>query len=143
MKILKEKKKKILLLIAIVGYIILIIFVPFNGRIDVNGCNYGKNIIFFYLLGMVGIGSTIFLSLLYRRSNKIVTIIANGTVIIMTFHGISTGLIFRIIGLRGEDIINPFVGIFVSTASVFLFSFPIIMIKKYFPILTGGKKLTV
>jgi fucose 4-O-acetylase-like acetyltransferase len=145
MKILEEKIRNIFfLLVAIGGYILLVIFVPFNGRIDINSFNYGKNIILFYLLGMVGICSTIFLSLLYRHGNKMITIIAKGTTIIMAFHGISTGIIFRILGLRGEEIIiNPFVGILVSTVSISLFIFPIIIINKYFPILMGGKKQTV
>jgi fucose 4-O-acetylase-like acetyltransferase len=142
MKIFEEKNKKyVFSLVSIVGYIILVVFVPFNERIDINYSNYGENIIFFYLLGMVGISSTVFLSLLYRNDNEIIRIIANGTVIIMAFHGISTAIIFRIIGLRGEDIIiNPFVGILVSMASIFLFIFPINIIRKYFPILIGGKK---
>jgi fucose 4-O-acetylase-like acetyltransferase len=102
MKILEERSKNIFsLLVAMGGYILLVVFVPFNGRIDIDDFNYGKNIIYFYLLGMVGICSTVFLSLLYRHSNKIVTIIAKGTVIVMAFHSISTGIIFRIIGLGG------------------------------------------
>jgi fucose 4-O-acetylase-like acetyltransferase len=143
LKYLEQIHKKYLLIIfSFIGYILLIILVPFNGRIDVNGFNYGNNIMLFYFIGMVGIGSTIFLSLLYTNSNKIITVIANGTIIIMAFHGIVSGIIFRIIGLRGNDvIINPLIGTIVSSINIAIFIFPILIIKKYFPILAGGREL--
>jgi hypothetical protein len=59
----------------------------------------------------------------------------------MAFHGIITGIIFRIIGLGGDDvIINPLIGIMVSSINIVIFIFPILIIKKYFPILAGGKE---
>jgi fucose 4-O-acetylase-like acetyltransferase len=127
--------------IAIIGYITLVVIVPFNGRIDINGCGYGKNIILFYIIALIGIMSTVFLSLVYKNKNKIITIIANGTIIIMAFHGIVTPIIFRIIGLRGADIIiNPIIGIFVSLTNVLMFIVPTLIVKKYFPIILGRRK---
>jgi hypothetical protein len=135
-------KKYQLIIFSFIGYILLIILVPFNGRIDVNAFIYGNNIMIFYLLGIIGIGATIFLSLLYTNNNKIIMVIANGTMIIMAFHGIVAGIIFRIIGLRGDDIIiNPLIGIIVSSINIVIFIFPILIIKKYFPILAGGREL--
>jgi fucose 4-O-acetylase-like acetyltransferase len=142
LKILETIHKKYLLaILAFVGYILLVIIVPFNGYVNVNRCNYGKSIILFYFIGIIGIGSTIFLSLLYTNRSKIITVIATGTIIIMAFHGIVREIIFRIIGLSDVDvIINPLSGIIISGINTIIFIFPIVIIKKYFPILIGGRK---
>jgi fucose 4-O-acetylase-like acetyltransferase len=131
----------IVLGISIVCFIILILIVPLNGRIDINGCNFGKNILLFYLIGMVGIISTIILSQICQKRIKIVELISSGTIIIMAFHGIVSLIILRVIGLRGEEIIiNPFVAGFVAIINGIIFVIPTVIIKKYFPIILGGKK---
>jgi fucose 4-O-acetylase-like acetyltransferase len=135
------KNIMIVLGISIVCFIILILIVPLNGRIDINGCNFGKNILLFYLIGMVGIISTIILSQICQKRIKIVELISSGTIIIMAFHGIVSSIILRVIGLRGEEIIiNPFVAGFVAIINVIIFVIPTVIIKKYFPIILGGKK---
>jgi fucose 4-O-acetylase-like acetyltransferase len=54
------------LCVAIICFSILILIVPLNGRIDINGCSYGKNILLSYFIGIVGIISTIILSQIYQ-----------------------------------------------------------------------------
>jgi fucose 4-O-acetylase-like acetyltransferase len=135
------KNIMIVLGISTICFICLILIVPLNGRIDINGCNFGKNILLFYLIGMVGIISTIILSQIYQKRIKIIEITSTGTVIIMAFHGIVTSIILRVIGLRGEEIIiNPFIAGFVSIISVIAFVIPTIIIKKYFSEILGGRK---
>jgi fucose 4-O-acetylase-like acetyltransferase len=135
------KKSFMLFFLAIIGYIILIVIVPINGRVDINGFGYGNNILLFYIIGMVGIISTILFSQIYIKKIKIIEIMANGTMIIMAFHGVIASIILRIIGLRSEDIIiNPLIASIVSLITVFVFIYPTIIVKKYFPILIGGHK---
>jgi fucose 4-O-acetylase-like acetyltransferase len=143
MEQMHKKHLLIFMVLATIGYIILVLTVPVNGRIDINSCNYGKNILLFYIIGMIGIISTIFLSLLYTHHRRIITIISNGTIIIMAFHRIITSIVFRIIGLRGEDIIiNPIIGSIVAIINVLIFIIPIIIVNKYIPILAGNRKST-
>jgi fucose 4-O-acetylase-like acetyltransferase len=134
-------KKFILVLgTAIICFVILILIVPLNGRIDINGCNYGKNILLSYFIGIIGIISTIIFSQIYQKRIKLIEIISTGTIIIMAFHGIVASIMLRVIGLRGEEIINPFIAGFASIISVIIFIVPTIIVKKYFSIILGGKK---
>ena len=58
----------------------------------------------------------------------------------MAFHEIPTRIILNIIR-QGEDLsVNALIGLTVSAVILVLFIAPIIIIKKYFPILAGGKK---
>jgi hypothetical protein len=126
--------------LAIIGYIILIITVPINGRIDINHCRYGNNIVLFYIIGMFGIISTVLFSKIYVKRIRIIELMANGTMLIMAFHYIVVAVLLRFIGLRGEDIIiNPLVAGGVSLITVFLFIIPTIIVKKYFPIINGKR----
>ncbi len=120
---------------VVIGFTLLVTIVPFNGRVDVNGCNYGNNIVLFYVIGMVGILATVLLSMLYTNSSKIITIISSGTILILAFSGKITNLI-----LGNDVLINPVVGIIVTTITVLLFIPVIVLVKKYFPILMGGRK---
>ena len=134
-------KKYLLFLFAIIGYIILVIIVPFNKGVNIGGFSYGENIFLCYFIGMIGIFSTILLSLIYTKSNKIVTTIASGTIIIMAFHGIVASFILSILDSISESItMNPLVNALVALITVFIFVFPIMIIKNYFPIITGGRK---
>jgi fucose 4-O-acetylase-like acetyltransferase len=127
--------------IFIICFMILILTVPLNGRIDINEFNFGMNILLFYPIGMIGIISTIILSQIYQKRIKIIEFISNGTIIIMAFHGIVSSIILRVIGLRGEEIIiNPFIAGLVAIIGVIIFVIPTIFIKKYFPIILGRKK---
>jgi hypothetical protein len=133
-----KKRWPFIIIGVITGYSTLAVIAPFNGRVDVNYCIYGRNIILFYFMGIAGIMSTILLSLLYTRHQKIITIIANGTIIILAFHGMVSAVILRIAGLRGEDItINPLTASIIAIINLLIFILPIITIKKYFPILMG------
>jgi hypothetical protein len=143
LKPIEQEPKKylpIIMIFVIVGYILLVVIVPFNGGSSINGFNFGKNIMLFYILGIIGIISTISISLLYMHQKLIITIIASGTIIIMAFHLIISGLIFRITGLRGEEIINPLIGASIAVINILIFILPILLIKKYFPILIGRRK---
>jgi fucose 4-O-acetylase-like acetyltransferase len=128
-------------LLGIFSLLMLINAMPINGRVDVNSTFFGENIVAFYCIAFIGIIATIFLSLLYIKDFKIINILSKGTILIMAFHGIPIGIIFRLIGLRGEDIvINPIIGMIVSTITLLLFIAPIIFVQKYAPIIMGGRK---
>ncbi|GHT03818.1 hypothetical protein AGMMS49525_09500 [Bacteroidia bacterium] len=120
---------------VVIGFTLLVTIVPFNGRVGVHTFGYGKNIGLFYVIGMVGIMATVLLSMLYTNSSKIITIISSGTILILAFAGKITVLILGRDGL----IINPVVSIIVTTITVLLFIPVTVLVKKYFPILMGGR----
>jgi hypothetical protein len=132
------------LILGVIGFFLLTCFAQINGRTDISEWNYGKDILLFYAKGLLGIISSVFLSQAYRCYNKYIMIIASGTIVIMALHEIPTRLILRIVRLitqQGDDLsVHILVGILVSVIVVLSFILPIIIIKKYFPILLGGKK---
>ncbi|AEF84854.1 putative acyltransferase [Treponema primitia ZAS-2] len=139
---LNANKLKVLIkiLIAILGYMLIILGVNYNGRVDINNFQYGKDGLLFYTFGIVGIISTINLSQLYCNCSKIITILSNGTVIILAFHQLLNGYLLRIINIIGIEV-NLMIIMIVSVVNVLLTIIPIIIIQKHFPILTGDRKL--
>jgi fucose 4-O-acetylase-like acetyltransferase len=74
-----------------------------NGRVDINSFYYGINILLFYITGVTGIMSIIFISSFYNKENKIVTKISNETIIIMAFHGYMISIMSKICNPRKEN----------------------------------------
>jgi hypothetical protein len=136
-----KRQLVVFFLLGIFSLCLLINAVPINGHVDVNGTLFGENIAVFYCIALIGIFATIFLSFLYVKDYKIINILSKGAIVVMAFHGIPAGIIFRLIGLRGEDVvINPIIGMLVSTITLLLFIVPIIVIQKYVPVIMGGRK---
>jgi fucose 4-O-acetylase-like acetyltransferase len=125
--------------LGIIGFILFYWLVPLNGRPDINYLLYGNNMILFYLIGMIGTISTIYLSFLYTRKFEIITIIANGTIFMMAFHKLLNWYLFRIIRFAGIET-NLTVVLCVSLLNIVLSIIPILIIQKYFPLLIGKKK---
>jgi fucose 4-O-acetylase-like acetyltransferase len=129
------------IVLVVAGFTLLAIVAPFNGQTDVNSFNYGKNIVLYYIFACIGILSVLLLSSLYKHLNKVITILAGGTIVIMAFHRNIFGLLYRIFGVDTDgSLINPATGGLLALANILLFVIPLIIIKKYFPILTGGRK---
>jgi fucose 4-O-acetylase-like acetyltransferase len=129
------------ILIGATMFALLLMLVPINGRADINTFSYGNNIFLFYIGGMAGIMATLFLSFAYKCKNKVISVISDGTILIMAFSHYITAIIFRIIGLRDESvIINPILAVIVSIVAIMIMVYPIVVIKKYFPMIMGKYK---
>ncbi len=140
---LKENVSK--LAIALLLFITLIGMSPLMGFVDIDHSLYGPNIGLFFMLGFLGISSMVLLSQWYNFQWKPLAIVANGTILILTFHGWFFKLIFRLTGIRGGDIyqggaIDLWIAIGVSVVTVISMIPLILVVKKYFPILLGGRK---
>ena len=118
---------------------ILFLVTIYNGRVDINYLKFGRNPLCFYTGGISGIVCTIIVcNLLSGIYNKLVITIAKGTLLIMGFHGIFTGLLFLPLRtIRVDD--NIIVTIIVSFM-VLIISIPLIRIAEIkVPILVGNR----
>jgi fucose 4-O-acetylase-like acetyltransferase len=111
-------------------------------RPNMHSCDYGENIIFFYLFGFLGIASVLMLCQIYTAKFKIVEIISGGTILIFAFESqicmpILLKISEKIIGL---DVYNLFVCAGLAIVALLLFVIPIRLASKYFPILLGGRR---
>jgi fucose 4-O-acetylase-like acetyltransferase len=128
------------ILVGLFCFLMLLILVPITGHADINRISFGENIFSFYLLGFLGILAVIIPSLCYVKEFKMITIISNGTIIILAFHGMALETIYRILGIEWDESISS---LFAGTIAlgIVLLSVPIIMFaKKYVPIIMGGRR---
>lgn len=112
----------------------------YNGRVDMNSGNYGRNIIAFYCCGAFGSGFIILLSLLLNKyKNFFVYYISSITLIIMSVHYFLIPVAIRLFSFdRNNMSIGE--GIFISLCALML-SVPVsVMIKRFIPWMTGGGK---
>jgi fucose 4-O-acetylase-like acetyltransferase len=133
------KNRLMSIIISIAGFVIIFIGVIYNGKADINYFIYGKDALLFYILGFVGIISTMCISLLYTKQNWLITTFSNGTIIILAFHGLLNGYIFRITSIFGleQTLLLVFI---VSVLNMFIEIIPIKFIQRFIPIIVGGRK---
>jgi fucose 4-O-acetylase-like acetyltransferase len=125
----------------IVALSVLLVLSEYNGRVDVNEYSYGRNLLIFYFNGFLGIFIIISLASFYRKQNKIITAISNGTIIIVAFHIYLSEILCKMIGMKGDGIIvNPFIALLVAVLTLVLMVVPIRIIEEYFPILIGKRR---
>jgi hypothetical protein len=134
-----DNYKKVLVIITT---LMLVIFLSnYNGRIDTNEYIYGNSLLLFYINAFLGIILIVAMATFYRIQNNIISIISNGTIIILAFHVYLFETLCKIIGMKGAGIvINPVVAALVALATLLLMIIPIRIIEKYFPILLGKKR---
>ena len=125
-------------LIGIMGFIALDFFRTRNGSADISVMVYGKNLLAFYILGILGIASVLFLSFLYSRQIFWITVISNGALLILAFHP----LVFfftEFLGSRLGIEKNFLLAFLVSFMAVIVFIVPIAFLEKHCPMLLGHK----
>jgi fucose 4-O-acetylase-like acetyltransferase len=127
------------IIIINISFGLTLLLCKYNGRIDINGFNYGKNIIIFYISGISGTVMTICISMLFNKRLKIITIISNGTIFILAFHSYFAAMVIRIIRMYGQGL-NLVVGITISVITLLSMVIPIIIVRKYMPIIIGKRK---
>jgi hypothetical protein len=109
---------------------------------NIHLCDYGGNIILFYLFGFLGIASVLMLCQIYTGKFKIIEIISGGTILIFAFEAtLYTPVLLKIAEKNiGLDASNLLVCAGLATATILLFIIPIRLVSKYFPILLGGRR---
>jgi fucose 4-O-acetylase-like acetyltransferase len=133
------KKIIINIIIAAMGFVVIMIAVKYNGKADVNHFIYGRDSLLFYMLGIIGIISIISISMIYKQELKIITIISNGTIIILAGHNLINQYLYKITNIIN---IETNIGIIIvqSLINIGITIIPIVMIQKNIPILVGGRK---
>jgi hypothetical protein len=97
-----------------------------------------KNIALFYLSAFLGIFSTICVSFVYSKEFKIIQVLASGTILIIATHNIINTCFILFIGKFIE--INMVMIFLIATINLIVNIIPIIIVRKWFPILIGGRK---
>lgn len=133
------------LMIGSILFLTLIGMSPQIGVTDIDHSLYGTNIGLFFMLGFLGITSMTLLSQWYNLEWKLLAVVANGTILVLTFHGWVFKLIFWLTGIRRGDFyqsgaVDFWIAIGVSVATLIAMIPLILVVKKYFPILLGGRK---
>lgn len=137
-KLIEKNNTLLNIILSFICYVGIFIAVKYNGQVDISNFIYGKDSLLFYTLGMTGIIATICLSTVYKHEVKILSIISNGTILILAFHNLLNLYIYRILSIFVSEI--NFIGIIIiSMANIALTTVPIIMAQKYFPLVLGGK----
>jgi fucose 4-O-acetylase-like acetyltransferase len=137
----ENKMKHVLckLSLSTIAFLITIFLCKINGRIDINMLNYGRNIILFYTTAIFGVFMIINISTIFIQENIIIKTISTGTILILAYHGYASAPIVRFIGMYSKDL-NIFIAILISLVSTLIMIFPIIIAKRYFPIIIGRRK---
>lgn len=117
-----------------------------NGHVDIDHSLYGENLALFYLIGLLGILAIVLLSQCYVWKWSIIPTIANGTIIILAFHGWVTKIILACIGfgqnkIAPGSIIDPSTAIILSVTTVVAMIPLIVVVNRWFPILMGERRL--
>jgi hypothetical protein len=132
--------------IVISSFSLLYIITPINGNEKINIANfiYGKNILLFYILAISGIGITVLLASVYKHPNRIIILIANGTIIIMVIHRYINSMLYYLIHLNiGMADNSVLIAFLVSIFNIILTTPVIYIVKKYFPFLVGRKLIKI
>jgi fucose 4-O-acetylase-like acetyltransferase len=142
LKIFYRNKVKILfykILILITAFFSIIFLSRINGRVDINSFNYGRNIILFYITGTIGIFMVIIISNMFIKEAGLIRTISSGTILILAYHGYVSAPIVRIMGMYSKEL-SILTAIPISIISTLIMFFPIVIARKYFPAIVGGRK---
>lgn len=145
MKYFKIEKYRSIINIISVFFIslILTLFISYiNGRVDINGFDYGKNIIYFYINGIFGTITIIMLGLLLEKiKTNLITLLSTGTIVIMALHNVTQIYIVNLFKpYKSIFIYNDIFYIIIAFIIVLLHIIPILIIMRWFPFLVGKKR---
>lgn len=131
-------KKRTILYLSIFFYCLFIEIVlsNINGRVDVNHCLYGNNILLFYLQGCIGILMVISISSLFNK-NSFVQMISNGTILIIAFGSAAASIVLR---MFRAFVLNENILSMIAAFGALVILFPlIIIVQRKFPLLMGKR----
>jgi fucose 4-O-acetylase-like acetyltransferase len=137
----KDKKAILLyLLIALTGLIIIFYTADIAGLGDINVFQYGNNLFLYILLGIVGIITILAVSQFYTREFVLITMLSNGSLVILAFHVILIPYINMLSAVLGFSSSIIYV-LFLTILNIGLMIIPVNIIQRYCPILVGGRKI--
>lgn len=132
-------------LFMIFAIVLLIVFVTsrFNGAAWMYEGGFGNNIALFYVLGLLGAFAFFVLSVMLDNVRlKAVSYISIGTIVILQFHRDVYHPIGKLIAGLEPGVFGEAVFTLLASAVVLLVFIPVIMLlKRYLPVLIGGRKL--
>ena len=130
-------------LILIVGFLLS----RLNGQVDINTCNYGKNIFVYYINGMIGTLAIIFFTRIFMHLNlPLLVYLGKNSLTIFALHLILIGWVKKkyefIIGANfsTNHLFTPFESAVMCMFAMLISVIPIYIISKYFPFVLGKKK---
>lgn len=129
------------LVFVIISFIVLLFLCSIQGRVDIHACNFGNYPILYYPQTLIGSFMIIMFSMLFNKiENKFIKNISSGTLIILAFHPHMPYWIYRITNHFYPIQINLTNNIIISVLIILILYYPILFVKKYFPVLIGNRK---
>ncbi|MBP5715190.1 MAG: acyltransferase family protein [Prevotella sp.] len=126
--------KAVLIAIFACGLLLVSLCSTYNGYVGLFGCNYGGNIFFFLVGAVAGTVMIWALSKLLGFTPKAITVVSQGTIIILGFHKMLIDL--------ARAFFNPSLfDIIFATLILLLFIPLIISIENYFPLMAGKYRI--
>lgn len=111
-----------------------LIGVEFNGYVDMYHCLYARSAVLYYIIGIASsYGLMMLFQKLFNQKNIVITTLSTGMIAIVALHK----YLLYLYVIPHSTIID----ILVSIVVVLGFYYPIILIKKYTPILIGNRKV--
>jgi fucose 4-O-acetylase-like acetyltransferase len=128
------------ILISIILFSIYGIITKINGFTSIADMEFGRNIVTYYLVASLGAVAAVFFSYIYVKPLLYITIIADGTMLIMAYHNSAFLFVYEILAVFDVKI-TVLVNVFISVMIVVFSVIPTLIVQRYFAILVGGKKL--
>ena len=126
--------RKMLFFIIICGLLLVSICYYYNGSAGLYRCNYGSNIFLFLIGGVAGSMMIFAASKIIGHAPQTVTIISQGTIIVLGFHKLFVEL-FRVFFPAS------YLDIIFAALIVIIFIPVIVAIEKFFPLMAGKYRI--
>ncbi|NDV96332.1 hypothetical protein D0T84_15625 [Dysgonomonas sp. 521] len=127
--------------------IIGILLSRWNGFVDINTSNYGKNLFVYYINGLIGALAVIFFTRIFTNfKSPLLIYLGKNTLILFAFHLIITGWVKKAYELitganfGGNYIFTPWESAAMCAVVMLISVIPIYIINKYFPFMLGKSK---
>lgn len=130
-----------ILIIVILFYVVALLSFC-NGYAAINAYNFGRNLFLYYITAFLAIVLVYCVSIFYEKINNVITIISSGTIFIMALELPFMGIILRLSGTQYQEA-GFIILTGVSIIALLLTVFPLKIVHRYFPILIGGRKITI
>lgn len=145
----RESQKAKRIFIALLSFLSSVVVTYLNGRIDMDGVNFGNDIFLFLLGAFCGIVFIYEFSVLVSPLPKFFSFMGKESLSILACHSVATSLafalvkyVFRISLKATEENPLPFpLAILFAVTSFFLCAIPCLVISKWFPWILGRKKI--
>lgn len=124
-----------------VGLLVLTWFLSgFNGRVDVDLCKWGDNLLVFYLIALVGSVGIIMVGSVFGRAGVFVKTISKGTIFILGFNLYFIDICKKLVDFYSNYHHNNVFGFFWGMVILLVSFFLILFLQRYFPIVLGNRK---